>query len=129
MIFFGVMLLGFEFMNSSWMIRYESNMRRLFGFMYDYRSRFAFLCFVAILCFSLGTFGIVTGVITLLNAAVNAAILYSYPKYQILGRDLWDETVFMGAVPTTQYGSNSPGSTPPGEHTAIVAKGAARADL
>jgi hypothetical protein len=39
MIFFGFMLLGFEYLNTSWMQSYESSMRQLFGFMYDYRTR------------------------------------------------------------------------------------------
>lgn len=71
LVIFGVILISYHVhltMVEDWM--YNN-----FGFMYDWRGRAAYLLFNGFMCISLGTFGIVVGIITLLILLFNVYCL------------------------------------------------------
>eukprot|EP00475_Leptophrys_vorax_P043326 TRINITY_DN8308_c0_g2_i1.p1 TRINITY_DN8308_c0_g2~~TRINITY_DN8308_c0_g2_i1.p1 ORF type:complete len:207 (+),score=52.72 TRINITY_DN8308_c0_g2_i1:677-1297(+) len=71
LIFFGIVLIAYhvhiEFIEN-WMFNN-------FGFMYDWRGRSSYLLFTGFMCISLGTFGVVTGIITLIVLIGNCVSL------------------------------------------------------
>jgi hypothetical protein len=71
LIFFGIVLISYhvhiEFIEN-WMFNN-------FGFMYDWRGRSAYLLFTGFMCISLGTFGIITGIVTLIVLIINMVSL------------------------------------------------------
>ena len=81
---FGCLLCCFELRIAS----VERVVRRLFGFLFSYSGRTIFILFIASLC--LGTtgdngisiWGIITGVLTFLNAMFNCFVVYSHPAFK-----------------------------------------------
>ncbi|CAM9290115.1 unnamed protein product [Pylaiella littoralis] len=57
-----------------------------FGFLYNAKGRAAFLVFVGILCFSLGTIlSLIAGIAMMVNAVFNFYVIFTYPEFE---RDL-----------------------------------------
>ena len=83
-ILFGCVLFCFECR----LKRMEETIRRNFGFLFSYSGRTIFILFIASLC--LGTtgdngisiWGIITGVLTFLNAMFNCFVVYSHPAFR-----------------------------------------------